>query len=217
MSLKKRCIYTGKVIGNHEVILANRAVEYVRKLGYLVSNVKFLFIALFLVGFVSAGFGLDSSTSPHFSTVTVNTINITGVTDTFVLNYSDYLNMRIYALNNSLWSLNYSDYLNTKTYALNDSRWSLNFSNFSVGWYYAINSSTDTDTFVANYSAFLVTQNYALNGSLWSLNYTNFTKVHEYALNNTLIKNSSLTNFYLTNGTGGAYFYHNGTGWVIKG
>ena len=39
------------------------------------------------------------------------------------------------------WNANYSDYLNIKDYALNDSLWSLNYSNFSVGWHYATNST----------------------------------------------------------------------------
>jgi hypothetical protein len=38
-------------------------------------------------------------------------------------------------------------------------------------------------------------------------------------MNNTFTQNASTesSNNYIINGTGGAYIYHNGTGWVIKG
>lgn len=80
-------------------------------------------------------------------------------TDSFANNYSDYLTVKAYSLNDSLWSLNYSDYLVVKQYALNDSLWSL------------------------NYSDYLTIKNYALNDSLWSLNYSDYLVIRDYALN----------------------------------
>lgn len=45
---KMRCALSGKIInGNKEVVLVENAVAYVRKMGFLVSNVKFLFAILF--------------------------------------------------------------------------------------------------------------------------------------------------------------------------
>jgi len=112
------------------------------------------------------------------------------------LNYSDYLVIQSYALNDSLWSLNYSDYLAnysdnlvTRAYALNDSLWSLNYSDFLVIQAYSLNDSLwslNYSSYLANYSNNIVTRAYALNDSLWSLNYSDYLAIQNYALNDSL-------------------------------
>ena len=89
----------------------------------------------------------------------------------------------------------------------------------SIGAQYATNSSFIG---VAN-----VTYAYALNDTLWTANYstyllkptwaeaTNGTILAKVNAINSFTANQTINNNYITNGTGGAYIYHNGTGWCI--
>jgi hypothetical protein len=87
--------------------------------------------------------------------------------------------------------------------------------NLTLGYDYALNSSTSgSANWNANYSTYLTkpTWTIAYNGTLAKTDATNtFSSIQTFGANVTL------TNNYLTNGTGGAYIRHNGTGWVIKG
>lgn len=67
MSKARRCEFSGESVGNKPVVLVKNVLSYVRKMGYLVSNIKFLifFMFLFMFPFVSAfdsqyNFDLDS-------------------------------------------------------------------------------------------------------------------------------------------------------------
>lgn len=57
-----RCAFSGKIVNkNDEVVLVENAITYVRKLGYLVSNFKFVFLLFFLFIFLTPfTFALDS-------------------------------------------------------------------------------------------------------------------------------------------------------------
>lgn len=131
-------------------------------------------------------------------------LTISGITDTFEANYSDYLIVKAYSLNDSRWTLNYSDYLITKVYASNDTNY--NATGLIQNWSLIITGSSDT--FVANYSDYLTTKNYALNDSRWTLNYSDYLIIRTYALNDSLwTSNYSdylITKLYATNSTGNA-------------
>lgn len=55
MNGKKRCSYSNKLVGNKEVILLEYAIDYVRKMGYIVSNFRFIFMFLFMVLLLTNG------------------------------------------------------------------------------------------------------------------------------------------------------------------
>jgi hypothetical protein len=114
-----------------------------------------------------------------------------------------------YALNASLWTLNYTNfsniYTNVTLYNGSEVKWNANYSNMSTGWLYALNDSR----WSANYSDYLTKPTWAQA--------TNGTKLAVLSSINTWTANQTIGNNYLTNGTGGAYIYHNGTGWCIGG
>ena len=86
--------------------------------------------------------------------------------DTFVDNYSDYLNTKSYALNETLWTANLTAYNTTWSEGGSDATWLANWTAYNTTW------SADTDTFIGNYSDYLLTKEYTFNESLWSANYS---------------------------------------------
>lgn len=115
-------------------------------------------------------------------------------TDTFVANYSDFLNKVDWAdVNNgtitaseALWNANYSDFLTTQNLA---STWLSNWTAYNTTW------SLDTDTFVTNYSSFLTTQslantwlaNWTAYNTTWSTDTDTFVANYSQFLTNTAI------------------------------
>ena len=105
-------------------------------------------------------------------------------------------------------------------YALNgtlssETFWNGNFSNFSILWNNQYTNWTNATaysnslTWVANYSTYLTKPTWAQA--------TNGTLLPVLSSINSWTANQSISNNYITNGTGGDYIYHNGTGWCIGG
>jgi hypothetical protein len=154
----------------------------------------------------------STNTSYYLQTNPFSFYNVTTAptytNNTFTANYSNFTTIYGNQLGNSSWNANYSTFLTHITWAnavngtLLTYAQGLNNSFFHPSDWNATNTSYMT---YANWNA--TNTSYIVN--------TNST--YGYSLNNTLIQNASLSNYCLTNGTGGASICHNGTGWVIKG
>jgi len=127
------------------------------------------------------------------------------------------------------WIANYSDYLNTKNYALNDSRWTLNYSTFltHITWANVVNGTlygqmingTAILPWTNNYTNGVISQgrnlsvgyDYALNETKWGANYSAFlNKINwSQAVNGTLMLasnwNATNTSYYLASNPYGFY------------
>src|SRR3989344_7375459 len=122
-------------------------------------------------------------------------------TDTFAVNYSDYLSVKNYALNDSLWTLNYSTYLTKPTYAqttngtilMRFQDWNAtNTSYFSNLTNFAVNL-TDTKFCVYNLSIDKLNCSYSAGGGdTFAENYSNFTTLYGNQLGNA----SNMTTIY---------------------
>ncbi|UCD20922.1 MAG: hypothetical protein JSW08_00020 [archaeon] len=147
-----------------------------------------------------------NATTGHWEAETIS-----GITDTFEANYSDYLIIRAYALNDSFWTLNYSTFLDVASWndtgliqdwnssglianwslvigSLEETLWNANYSDYLIIRSYALNDSL----WSSNFSDYLIIRNYALNDSLWTGNYSNFSTIYAYAINDTDFNASGL-------------------------
>ena len=116
-------------------------------------------------------------------------------------------------------------------YTANNDKWSSFTANYSVflthtTWANILNGTMLSQaTYNTNYTNFYpqitskINWTQAVNGTLMSqATYnTNYSTLAKLGAINTWTANQTLGNNYITNGTGGAYIRHNGTGWVIKG
>jgi len=172
---------------------------------------------------VNGTLALNSSLADYVKTVNWNATNTSYYLETNPFGFYNSTNPSP----ETLWNANYSDYLLTRDYSYNDT-FTGNYSNFTAVYGYSLNA-TDTDTFATNYSNFTAVYGYSINGSGWVANYstyltkptwaeaTNGTILAKVNAINTWTANQTLGTNYITNGTGGAYIRHNGSGWILRG
>ena len=128
----------------------------------------------------------------------LSSVNFTELDPYWLLNYSEFLRIRNYALNDSLWTLNYSDYLTIQDYALNDSLWSLNYSDYLAIRNYALNDTDFNSTgLIRNWNASSLIIDWNATGFIadwtfteidpyWVANYSDYLSIRAYALNDSL-------------------------------
>lgn len=58
---QNRCEFSGEAIGKKPAVLVKNVIEYVKKMGYLVSNIKFLWIFIFITLLIPTFFAIQSS------------------------------------------------------------------------------------------------------------------------------------------------------------
>lgn len=113
-----RDAYTGKPVrSNQEVVLVENIVVYARKLGYIISNYRFVFFGLFFVLFLSSIYALFLSQN----TVTYNNLNVSqNITISNIQNFTSFDNIKV--RNNSYLRFDgVNDYINTSSNLLTTS------------------------------------------------------------------------------------------------
>jgi hypothetical protein len=164
-----------------------------------------------------------NANASNFTTLYGNQL---GNASNFTTNYGHILGWANNASNfTTLYGNQYTNWTNVTGYA-RALAWQGNATNFTtiysglLGNYtsgpWQSNASNFTTLYGNQYTNWTNVTGYA-RALAWQGNATNFTTIYGYAINKTYTENSSLNTSYITNGTGGAYIYHNGTGWCIGG